>query len=223
MFGAINADTISDSTPPTWAGFFFCLASAEGAGLLFCPYTIHPHTSIYSAFCVVHAVIPPTPQNSTQGFAKAFPVICPTPAHAIQQEHKPPIRRLCSAGGHTVKRCTSTNTQIPAPRRTLYSSKQLPIIIRYIRVQRCAPVMNPCQTVQHSADHASPAGFWCFPRPAACGLALGQRSERTRPALRPPPGGAVQWQGRGGRRGTIGGLSPHLFSGFRPIANRGQQ
>lgn len=138
MFGAINADTISDSTPPTWAGFFFCLASAEGAGLLFCPYTIHPHTSIYSAFCVVHAVIPPTPQNSTQGFAKAFPVICPTPAHAIQQEHKPPIRRLCSAGGHTVKRCTSTNTQIPAPRRTLYSSKQLPIIIRYIRVQRCA-------------------------------------------------------------------------------------
>lgn len=36
-------------------------------------------------------------------------------------------------------------------------------------------------------------------------------------------GGAVQWQGRGGRRGTTGGLSPHLFSGFRPIVNRGQK
>lgn len=37
MLGAINVDTISDFTPPTPAGLFFCLASAEGAGLLFLP------------------------------------------------------------------------------------------------------------------------------------------------------------------------------------------
>ena len=37
------------------AGLFFCLASANGAGLLFCPATIQPHASVYSAFCVVHA------------------------------------------------------------------------------------------------------------------------------------------------------------------------
>lgn len=42
-------------TPPTLAGLFFCLAPAEGAGLLFCPATIQPHTSVYSAFCAVHA------------------------------------------------------------------------------------------------------------------------------------------------------------------------
>ena len=54
------------------AGLFFCLASAEGAGLLFCPAAIQPHTSVYSVFCAVHAVIPPTPQNSAQGFAVAF-------------------------------------------------------------------------------------------------------------------------------------------------------
>lgn len=41
-----------------------------------------------------------------------------------------------------------------------------PIIIRYIRVQGRTPVMDPCQTVQHIADHASPAGS----APAACGL-----------------------------------------------------
>lgn len=58
------------------AGLFFCLASAEGAGLLFCPAAIQTHTSIYSAFCTVHAVIPPTPQNSAHGFAGAFPAIC---------------------------------------------------------------------------------------------------------------------------------------------------
>ena len=47
--------------------------------------------------------------------------------------------------------------QIPPPRRTLYRAGQPPIIIRYIRVQRCAPVMDLCQTTQHIADHASPA------------------------------------------------------------------
>lgn len=43
-----------------------------------------------------------------------------------------------------------------AGRRTGQRSR--PIIIRYIRAQRCAPVIDPCQTVQHTADHASPAG-----------------------------------------------------------------
>lgn len=37
------------------AGLFFYLASAEGAGLLFCPVTIQPHTNVYSVFCAVHA------------------------------------------------------------------------------------------------------------------------------------------------------------------------
>lgn len=54
------------------AGLFFCLASAEGAGLLFCPAAIQPHTSVYSGLYSVHAVIPHTLQNSTQGFAWAF-------------------------------------------------------------------------------------------------------------------------------------------------------
>lgn len=35
--GAASADPLSISTPPTLAGLFFCLASAEGAGLLFLP------------------------------------------------------------------------------------------------------------------------------------------------------------------------------------------
>lgn len=49
------------STPPTLAGLFFCLASAEDAGLLFCPFAIHPHTSVYSGF-LYHPwfYIPPT-------------------------------------------------------------------------------------------------------------------------------------------------------------------
>lgn len=139
------------------AGLFFCLAPAEGAGLLFCPYTIHPHTSIYSAFCIVHAVIPPTPQNSAQGFTWAFPLIRPIPAHTIQQSHKPPIHHLRHVGGHTVKRNTSTNTKTQPPRRTLYRSAQPPYYNKVYKGAAVRTVMDPCPAVQHSADHASPA------------------------------------------------------------------
>lgn len=58
------------------AGLFFFLASAEDAGLLFCPAAMQPNTSVYSGFYHVHAVIPPTPQNGVQGFTGAFNEIC---------------------------------------------------------------------------------------------------------------------------------------------------
>nr|DAR20790.1 MAG TPA: hypothetical protein [Caudoviricetes sp.] len=70
------------------AGLFFCLASAEGAGLLFCPETMQPHTSVYSVFYVVRAVIPLTPQNSAQGFTVAFPAIVPAQPPTITDRHK---------------------------------------------------------------------------------------------------------------------------------------
>lgn len=41
------------------AGLFFCLASAEGAGLLFCPDTIQPHTSVYEGFYIAHELYHP--------------------------------------------------------------------------------------------------------------------------------------------------------------------
>lgn len=57
------------------AGLFFCLASTEGVGLLFCTAAIQPHTSVYSAFCAIHAVVQPTQQNITRGFTAAFPAV----------------------------------------------------------------------------------------------------------------------------------------------------
>ena len=47
--------------------------------------------------------------------------------------------------------------QIPTPRRTLYRPAQPPYYNKVYKAQRCAPVMDPCQTVQHIADQASPA------------------------------------------------------------------
>ena len=54
------------------AGLFFCLASADGAGLLFCHSAIQPNTSVYSVFYQVHPIIRQTPQTSAQGFTGLF-------------------------------------------------------------------------------------------------------------------------------------------------------
>nr|DAP46497.1 MAG TPA: hypothetical protein [Caudoviricetes sp.] len=59
------------------AGLFFCLVSAEGAGLLFCPSTIQPHTSVYSAFYAVHAIYTANAVKQSTGFYSGVPVICP--------------------------------------------------------------------------------------------------------------------------------------------------
>lgn len=115
------------------AGLFFCLASAKGAGLLFRYIATQPHTSVYSAFCAVNAVIPPTPQNSAQSFTAAFPAIAPAQPPAIQDQHKRLYHHLRHAGGHTRARTLSTNTRYHRHAWTLHRSVQSPIIIRYIR------------------------------------------------------------------------------------------
>ena len=120
------------------AGLFFCLASAEGAGLLFCPATIQPNTSVYSVFCAINASIPPTPQNSTQGFTGAFLAILPIPPHTIPNRHNKPLHSLRHAGAPTSVRtfCTDTRYHRHAGRCTGQRSR--PILIRYIRVRLCA-------------------------------------------------------------------------------------
>lgn len=84
------------------AGLFFCLASAEGAGLLFCPAAIQTHTSVYSGFSCDCALLT---ANDTR----------PTQAAII-----PPVQRWSVSQ----RRSTSSTYQIPPPRRTLYRSAQ---------------------------------------------------------------------------------------------------
>lgn len=123
------------------AGLFFCLASAEGAGLLFCPIAIQPDTIVYSVFCTVHAVIPPTPQNNAQGFTGAFPSICHilcllsggASCYAVQPA---PLWSVSQ------RRSTSSAYQIPTPRRTLYRSAQAAY---YNKVYKGAAHRRPCK------------------------------------------------------------------------------
>ena len=161
-------------------------------------------------------VIPPTPQNSTQGFTMAFPAIrlvLPlsyggASCYAVQLA---PRWMAYQRTKHLYR------YQIPPPRRTLCRAAQPPYYNKVYKGAAARPVMNSCQTVQHIANHASPAGSRCFLRPAACtGTGSAVRAHH-------PPGGTVQRQGRGTAARNHWRLPPHHFSGFRPIANRGQQ
>ena len=103
------------------------------------------------------------------------------------------------------RRSTSSAYKIPPPRRTLYRSAQPPYYNKvYIRVQGCAPVVDPCQTAQHIADHASPAHLLRGQRPhlhrvspAACNLAPVSSQDAQgqpgtlHPAVSPAAGGAA--------------------------------
>ena len=199
------------------AGLFFCLASAEGAGLLFCPFAIHPHTSVYSGFLyhpwlyTANAVKPRT--GLCRRFSCDLSHSTAADTRPTQAAIIPPVQRWSVSqrpdGLHRY--------QIPPPRRKLHSSTQPPIIIRYIRsasllwihARRC----NIPQTMPARRGHLLPCvDLWQVLHPAHLlrgsasppvqgqpgGLqsSTGQRSGRT--SWYPPPGGAVQQQERGG-------------------------
>ena len=56
------------------------------------------------------------------------------------------------------RRNTSSVYQIPPPRRTPYRAAQPPYYNKVYKGAGVRPVIDPCQTVQQIADHASPAG-----------------------------------------------------------------
>ena len=160
---------------------------------MFCPAKIQTNTSAYRTFCFVNAVIPPTLQNGAQGFTDAFPAICSVFAAVVRRLHTAILCRLCHVGAHhsTAKPPAHTRYHRHAGRCT--GQRIPPIIIMYIRAQGCAPVMDPCQTVQHTTDHASPA---------VCDLAP-VSSQGT-----PGQSGALYPAGQSSSWGAAGGAEP---------------
>lgn len=135
------------------AGLFFCLAPAEGAGLLFCPAAIQLHASLYSAFFAVNAVYTAHVSKQRTGICSGVSVDCayltitdtrPTKAAII-----PPATRWS-----TYTRPDGLHRyQIPTPRRTLYRSAQPPY---YNKVYKGAEV-RPCyRSMPDSAAHRRP-------------------------------------------------------------------
>lgn len=166
----------NDTSPrPTGRGFLLpCTDTAQGFS--FCPVAHKPHTSRLQRLSCCQC-------NYTATTSKAFTGLCSGLSADLPYS---------SAHGTAYTRAAYIP---PAPRRTLCRPAQPPYIIMYIRGQGCAPVMDPCQTVQHTADHASPAGSRYLPRPAACTLALGQPD-------------TLQPAGQSNSRSVAGGAEP---------------
>lgn len=187
---------IKFSTPPTLAGLLFCLASAEGAGLFILPcYNVATRKRLQRLFCRpcnLYSQITKTVYRALQGLFLGF---------------VPFYRRKYQTDTSGYNTACATLERLPAPGRLApiqdttvtpgrYTGQHSrPIIIRYIRVRPCSGSMPD------AAAYRRP----CQPG----GLQSGTGS-----VWHPPPGGAVQRQGRGGRRGTIGGYRRNSFRAF---------
>ena len=173
------------------AGLFFCLAPAEGAGLLFCPTAHEPHKSVYSGFYIIHAVIPPTPQNGAQGFTGAFPAICRV------------FSLLCG--------CASGYTAPPAPRWSVSQYRSTSTDTRYHRNAKKLHRSAQPQTMPARRGQLPPsADRWQVLRPAHPPMCQRLHLYEVSPAavsLLPTPGGLQSgtWStvNQGGHSGTL--------------------
>lgn len=123
------------------AGFFFCLASAKGARLLFCLAAIQPHTSVYSAFCAVNELHRPRHKTAHRALQGLFLRLCPLSRPRYQTD--------------TTSHCTACDTleRLPAPGRfaqipdinTTPDAVQLSTTAYYNKVYKRAVDRRPCQ------------------------------------------------------------------------------
>lgn len=110
------------------------------------------------------------------GLYMGFSSYLPYFVAVVCRVHPAILHYLCHVGAYHSGAASPARTRYQRHDGRFTGQRSRPIIIRYIREQRCASVIDPCQTVQHIADHASPAGSRCFQRLALAwhrvGLAL---------------------------------------------------
>lgn len=119
-------------------------------------------------------------------FSCDFPYSTARDTRPTQAAIIPPATRWSTSQ----RRRTSSAYQIPPPRRTLY---------------------RPAQTAYYNKVYKSASLLWINAR--RCSISQTMPAQRLT-VWHPPPGGAVQQQGRGGRRGTIGGYRRISFRAF---------
>ena len=137
------------------------------------------------------------------------------------QTGKSGYNTACAAMKHITAPQHLHRYQIPPPRRTLYRAAQPPYYNKvYIRacpfygsIPDSAAYHRPCQ----------PGGISMLPTPGGLQSGTGSAVRAHRVSLAPStrrgsPAAGTRRAARNHWR-----LSPQLFSGFRPIANRGQQ
>ena len=156
------------------------------------------HRALHGCFLRLHPLNRPRYQTDTSGYNTTCATLEGIPAPGSPQ----PIPDTTATPG----RCTGQHRQS--------------IIIRYIRGQTmpaAAGQLLPsadCWQVLHPAHplRGQPGGLQSGTRSAVRAGILAPSTRRGSPAARARRAARNHWR-----------LPPHLFSGFRPIANRGQQ
>ena len=179
-----------------------------------------PYKRLQRVFAVSMQFIPPTSKNSAQGFTATFHAVAPAQPPTIPDRHNKPLYRLRDAGGHTsaaalqrIPDTTATPDAVQVSVAAYYNKV-------YKRVQGCAPVVDPCQTVQHIADHASSGGS----TPTVCGslasVTPGAPAEGSAPPpVQGQPGGVSMLPTPGGLQSGTG--SAVRAGGLAPSTRRG--
>lgn len=97
------------------AGFFFCLASAEDAGLLFCLAAILANTSVYSGFYTIHASYTDHAATHRMGLCSGFS--CDY-AHSTAANTRPIQADINNTTCATLERITTPGRPQPIPDTT---------------------------------------------------------------------------------------------------------
>lgn len=192
------------------AGLFFCLASANGAGLLFCPAAIQPHTSAFTtAFISSMQLYRPRRKTAHGALQKLFRLFaaffrcCVAVYPAI-------LHHLRHAGAYHSAVAPPANTRYQRHAGRYTGQHSRPIIIRYIRARR---LLLRIHARRCSISQTMPARrLVIWHRSAVRANRLAHSTRRGSPAAGARRAAWNHWR-----------LPPQLFSGFRPIANRGQQ
>lgn len=160
-------------TRSVMAGLFFYLASADGAGLLFCPAAIQPLTSVYSGFFCVHAELYrpryKTAHRALQGLFRLFALFC----RCCMSAYPAILHRLCHAGAYHNAVAPPAHTRYQRHAERCTGQHNRPIIIRYIRAYPCYRSMpdsathrRPCQPGGVNSYRLRIAGKCCTGSPA---------------------------------------------------------
>lgn len=163
---------------------------------MFCPAVIQTHTSVYSSFCAVNAVY--TAHAAKQRTGRYSGVSGYLPYFAAV------VWRVCKAILHRMS-CAVLYHSAAAP----------PACTRYKHSAGRCHQYRPGAPAEVSASppvQGHPSGVSMLPAPG--GRRSGAGSAFMAHRRHPQPGGAVRQQGRGGRRGTIGGLRRISFRAF---------
>ena len=148
---------IKFSTPPTLAGFFFCLASTRCRAFLFAQRRVS-HIQAFTAqsvsFMQLYRQNAKTVYRALQRLFRLFALFQRTQYSSRASRLYTACATLegipSSVAPPQIPNTTATPDAVQLSTAAYYNNV-------YIRVQGCAPVVDPCQTVQHIADHASPA------------------------------------------------------------------